>query len=262
MKILFIGTSAAWPLPRLNCQCQICTSKNPKDKRLRSTILINDSILVDCGPDFYHQARKILGKKISLIKYLFLTHSHPDHSFGLQDLHKIYNKDQPIKVFLYPSCKTDLDRIKSRGISFFISQYHKLTLSKMVKINHLTVTPFLVEHTNTKDTLGFLFKEKKLKMVYIPDFREIPKNSKKYLKEANLAILDGANIYPIALPGWGHMPIIESIKLAKKLKIKQVYYTHIGHGPRMFPHRKLEEFVQKLGGKNFHIAYDGLELII
>ena len=136
------------------------------------------------------------------------------------------------------------------------------TLGQTIELNSLEITGFLVDHSTSTKTHGFLIKEKSKKIIYAPDFRNIPKSSFKFLRNADLAIFDGSCFFPAGPARFGHMAMRESIKLAKKLKIKQVYYTHIGHGPRMNTHKVLEEKVQELGGKNFHIAWDGLEIMI
>ena len=263
MNIFFLGTSAGWPLPRLNCHCPICTSSDPKDKRLRPSILVNGRLQIDAGPDFYHQYQKFKNN-FSKLKYIFITHTHPDHYFGLWDLAQIYRR-QKIIVFISQNHKSKIvNGINETSINFLLSQSRKIfTHGQLIKLNtNFSITPFLVNHSTTTENYGFLFNENGQKAIYIPDLRTIPKSSLKFCRQVDLAILDGSNFEAAGPEHWGHLPIRESIRLAKKLKIKQVYYTHIGHGARMGIHQQLEEKVQKLGGKRFHLAWDGLELEI
>lgn len=258
MKILFLGTSSGWPLPRLGCHCKICTSKNPQDKRLRPSILINDSILIDAGPDIYHQLARY---RRYAIRHTLITHIHPDHYFGLWDVgHLMASK--PTIWLSAANLKAIIKRINDLTITFLLKKAKNFKHGEAIKINTLQITPFLVDHSAKTETYGFKIKEQVKTLVVIPDFRAVPSPSRKYVRGANLAIFDGSNLFPAGPKRWGHMAISESIPLAKKLKIKQVYYTHIGHGPKMKPHQQLEEFVQKHGGKNFHLAYDSLELTI
>src|SRR3989338_1096843 len=109
MKIKFLGTSAGWPLPRLGCKCQICTSKDPKDTRTRTQILVNDSILLDAGPDTYnHLIKKNLSQSLTSI---LVTHEHPDHILGFQDLTHLYNFKNKITLFVTKPVLTAIKRI-------------------------------------------------------------------------------------------------------------------------------------------------------
>lgn len=229
MEIFFLGTSAAWPLPRLKCACPICASTNPKDKRWRSSIIINKQILVDAGPDFYHQYQKF-PRQFTSLEYVFITHKHYDHVSGMHDLSKLNN------LKIYRSFKAD----------------------KTIKISScLSLKPILLKHSIKIKTYGFLITQNKTAVFYAPDFLEIPPEEQKYLQNVDLAILDGSSLYPAGL---NHMPITASGLLAKKLKFKQVFYTHIGHGRKMLTHTALENKIQKDFGRNFFVAWDGLEL--
>lgn len=258
MKILFLGTAAGWPLPRLGCQCKICSSIDPKDKRLRPSVLINDSLLIDCGPDFYHQILKIKDLRLSSI---FISHAHPDHYFGLWDLAKLYHQ-KPTLYLSSQNQKSILKRINDLTFTFLLKGAKNFQEGEVIKINNLKITPFSVDHSTNTETYGFQVTQKKKSLLYIPDFRKIPIQSKNFLKEATLAVFGGTSLYPAGPKRWGHMPIEKSIPLAKNLKIKTIYYTHIGHGPKSGPHQELENYLLKKGGRNFHIAYDGLELTI
>ena len=252
MKIKFLGTSSGWPLPRLGCRCKICTSPDPKDKRTRSSVLINDFLLIDCGPNFYDQFQHQDPTKISDV---FITHAHPDHVSGLWDL-KIYHKEKNLKLYI---SKVTHKKILNL-IHFAAPKIIFIKPDQKIKISNLNIIPFLVDHTSTTETLGFKIFEKK-SFVYIPDFRTIPRQSIKYCRRANILVLDGSSISPAGPKKWGHLPIKKSILLAKHFGAHQVYFTHIGHGPKSGTHQELEDFVQKKGGKTFHVAYDDLELV-
>ncbi len=271
MQILFLGTSAGWPLPRLNCRCQICSSKNPKDKRLRPSVLINKKILIDAGPDFYHQFQKY-AESLRQFSYLFISHLHPDHYFGLWDVAKIYQKNK-ITIFLSEKNQKDLlKRINDLSIKFLLQSAKTFKKEEVIKLTTTcSITPFAVDHSQNTETFGFLVKEvstgasrscrsRSGNLVYIPDFRSLPTKSLKYLRKIKLAIFDGSTFEPAGPDRFGHLPIKETIKLAQKLKIDQVYFTHIGHGLHLQPHRLLEKKLKMAGGKNFHLAYDGLNL--
>jgi len=258
MKILFLGTSAGWPLPRLGCNCKICTSKDPKDKRWRSSILINGSVLIDSGIDFYHQILRI---KCPALKTIFISHVHPDHYFGLWDAGHLMGS-KPTIYLSSENRKAIVKRINDLTITFLLREAKAFKNGEGIKLDNLEITPFLVDHSTNTETYGLQIVQNKKSLVYISDFRGIPKSSQKFCQNADILVLDGSNLKPAGPKHWGHMPIEKSIPLAKKLKAKNIYYTHIGHGPKSGTHQELENFVQKNGGKNFHVAYDGLELTI
>lgn len=229
MRITFLGTSAGWPLPRLGCKCEICKSRDPRDKRTRSQILIDREILLDAGPETYQH---LLRENPTKIKTVIITHKHHDHIAGLWDLAKIYNRKKPLVI------------IKSKG-----------KLEKF-KINSFNITLFPVIHSKSVPTCGVLIEKNGRKAVYAPDFREIPNASLKLLKSVDILIIGGSSL-GIKGRALGHETIEEGIVLGKKLAAKKVYFIHIGHSTGK--HEDLEKFV-KIKGANFHIPHDNLTL--
>lgn len=232
MRIKFLGTSAGWPLPRLGCRCEICTSIDPKDKRTRSQILIDETILCDAGPETYQH---LVGCDPTKIRVCIITHKHHDHLAGLWDLQKIYNLAQPIQI------------IKAKG---------KL---ERFKINSFSLTLFLVKHSESIPTCGILIEKDGKKVVYAPDFREMSKKSSEMVRGAKVLIIGGSSLTEKGRAK-GHQTIEEGIILAKNLKAKAVYFVHIGH--KTDKHKFLERYLRQKAGHNFHIAFDGQELLI
>ncbi len=255
MKILFLGTSAGWPLPRLGCDCSICRSQDPHDKRLRPSVLVNDSILIDASPDIYHQLTN-LKVDTSKISALLITHAHPDHIHGFYDLTHLYNRQIKKPKLIVP-----LDVLRG------LRQFHPLPLKpfqpEIVKPKTLfeyektKISFFPVEHSHLP-CYGLKLKKDKI-FVYLPDLRKLPKTEKKLVRDVHLLVLDGSSLGKKGQTRI-HQSIKEGIILAKELRPKLCYFTHIGHITGT--HQELEAFVQEQGGKNYHIAYDGLELEI
>ena len=255
MKIKFLGTSAGWPLPRLGCKCEICSSADPKDKRTRTQILIDDSVLLDAGPETYSHLLPL--NVAHQLKAVLISHAHPDHILGLWDLPHIYGREENDidKIQLYVT-QSVLVNIKSTFFSQF--QPIKVSVEKPnipFSIGHALATYFPVIHGKTA-AFGIKYKDPKI-IAYIPDFNRILPSSQKVIRDSHLLIIDGSSLGKVGQSP-GHISINDGIQIAKNLKAKQVYFVHIGH--KTGTHRYLGEYLRKNAGRNFHIAYDGLEI--
>lgn len=248
MIIKFLGTSAAWPLPRLGCNCQVCSSLDPKDKRGRSAILIDNFILIDAGPDIYKQ---LINNNPEKLDSVLITHHHPDHILGIHDLGHIYNRNSPLKIF---SPKPVINQIKAK-FDYNLNPLKLIPVNEQeaFQIGNYKVTFFPVEHVK-QSTYGIKVKMGKF-LAYIPDIAKLPKKSADEIKDCHLLIIDGSSLDKIGHTK-SHITIIDGINLSKKIKAKLTYFTHLGH--KIKPHFELETIVKKLGGKSFNIAYDGL----
>jgi phosphoribosyl 1,2-cyclic phosphate phosphodiesterase len=253
MKIKFLGTSAGWPLPRLGCNCEICTSKDPKDKRTRTQILINDSILLDAGPDTYNH---LIKNNPANIKYLLLSHTHLDHILGLWDISHIYNKDHKINLVITQEVLNGLRKIPDLLLIQFkvtvVKPFRKIELDK-----NTTAEFFPVEH-GRKPTFGIKIKSGKV-LAYIPDLNRILPSSQKVIQDSHILIIDGSSLNKIGQVA-SHVSIDDGVVIAKKLQAKKTYFVHLGH--KTGTHQFLENYLNQNAGPNFHIAYDDLDLQI
>lgn len=255
MKILFLGTSAGWPLPRLGCNCKLCLSKDPKDKRTRPAILVNETILVDAPPDIYHQLITH-GVDTRKIKALVLTHAHPDHILGFYDLTHLYNREEKEpKLITTQEVLNGLRLVHRWPIAPFKPEI--ITPPEMIEFEKVKIGLFPVEHSRLP-CFGVKMKGKGV-FVYLPDIKRLPKSKRRPLRDVDLLVLDGSSLGKHGQTRI-HQSIEEGIRLAHDLKPKKVYFTHIGHITGT--HEELEDFVIKEGGRNFHVAYDGLELTL
>jgi len=250
MTIKFLGTSAGWPLPRLGCNCEICASNDPRDRRLRPSLLVNNFLLVDPGPDIYHQ---LIENSPQKLKAILVTHAHPDHVLGFYDLTHIYNKEGKLKIFAPQEVINGIKKHFEFPMMNFI--FIPTQPAESFELDRLKITYFEVEHTK-RPCFGVKIKGEKL-VSYIPDFRKIPKSSQAVCRSSDILILDGSSLGSKGQV-FSHISVIDAISLAKSLKPKKVYFTHLGH--MTGKHAGLEEFVQEKGDPKFHISYDGLEL--
>lgn len=222
MTIKFLGTSSVEAIPREDCNCAQCGSADKKDKRLRSSILIENDILIDAGPDILKQLSEA---QIRNLRAVLITHDHQDHIGGIRDVLK-NNRDV---------------------------QIIKLKASQHFKLNGIDFYAFKVRHSKLIPTVGVEIDN----LVYIPDFADLEWVT-KYLKESEIAILDGS---VFGRNFGGHLSINETIAETRSLSnLKKIYFTHNGHTRKT--HQEMEKLVQSLGDTRYQVAYDGLEIKI
>jgi phosphoribosyl 1,2-cyclic phosphate phosphodiesterase len=220
--IKFLGTSSGEPIPRPGDDCEQCLSTDKKDKRLRSSLLINKKILIDAGPDILKQLRK---NQIENLELVLITHDHYDHVTGIKDLLKIKRNLEIIR--LKPG-----QHFKWEGLEFYA---------------------FKVRHSNVVTTVGLEIGS----LIYIPDAADLDL-AEKYLKESKIAVLDGS---VLNRSFDGHLAINEAINQTKNLRnLRKIYFTHNGH--TRVTHKEMVKTVKALGDDRYCLAYDGLELNI
>jgi len=221
LKIKFLGTSSVEAIPREGCQCIQCQSRDKKDKRRRSAILVNSRILIDAGPDILKQ---LTTSQIKNLDSVITTHEHEDHIGGLKYLLKSQRNLRIIRM--KPG-----QHFKLLGVDFFA---------------------FKVLHSKMAITIGLIIDNR---LAYIPDSSSLD-SALKYLNDVDIAILDGS-IFERSFGG--HLAMKDTIVVTKPMKnLKKIYFTHNGHNRR--PHKEMIKLIQGLGDKRYLLAYDGLEL--
>lgn len=254
MKLKFLGTGTSQGVPVIGCSCEVCTSGNPKDSRLRSSVMIttdeDQKILIDCGPDFRQQ---MLTNQEDRVDITLLTHEHNDHVIGLDDMRPLIfktGKDIP----LYCSSRV-ADEVKNRfPYAFADEKYpgapafelHEIE-NKPFRVVDTEITPIEVIHFKIP-VLGYKFK----KLAYITDAGFISETEKEKLKNLDVLIL---NCIRKSDPHPAHFILPDVIKLFEELKPEKLFLTHISH------HLGLHDVEDKLLPSGMHLAYDGLEII-
>lgn len=250
VEITFLGTGTSHGIPVLTCDCAVCNSSNPKNKRTRSSLWIREndtSILIDTATEFRIQA---LDAKIDRVDGVLYTHCHADHVFGFDDLRvfsKLTQKSIPIygnastmnefqEVFSYVFRKTQ----KGGGKP----QVDPIVIQEEFQINDLTVQPIPVFHGNLP-ILGYRIDD----LAYLTDCNYIPPASMELLQGLDTLILGVVRHKPHST----HMHVQQAIDLIEELQVSHAYFTHISH---LLEH---EETNRKLPAK-VSLAYDGLKI--
>lgn len=251
MEITFLGTGTSQGMPIIGCDCPICASQDPRDKRLRSSIHIQlngKSIVVDTGPDFRYQ---ILRAKISRLDAIFFTHEHKDHVAGLDDIRPFnYLKNNIPDVFCTDAVEKALRRDyyyafeepKYPGVPEF--NLHRIENTPF-KYAGETIIPIQVMHYKMP-VLGFRIQN----FAYITDANFIAEAEFEKLKNLDVLVLNALR----RTEHISHFSLAQAIEVIEKIKPKKAYLTHISH--QLDFHEKLlaelPPFIEP--------AYDGLVL--
>jgi phosphoribosyl 1,2-cyclic phosphate phosphodiesterase len=253
LKITFLGTGTSTGIPMIGCSCAVCTSLNPKDKRLRSSILVESlttTVVVDTTPDFRCQMLRIHNTKLDAVLF---THPHKDHIAGLDDI-RAYNFFQRQPMDVYANALT-AEALKREFAYVFadkrypgIPQINLQTIDETpFEIGDINIQPFTVWH-HKMPVFGFRFG----KFTYITDANKIDNPVKEKLKGSDVIVLNALrNEQHIS-----HFTLNEAIALVEELQIPNAYFTHISH--QLGKH----DDVEKTLPPGIHLGYDGLVLTI
>jgi len=228
-EIVFLGTGTSIGVPVIGCHCDVCTSSDPKNKRLRSSILVRSpegALVVDTGPDFRQQC---LREKITHLDAAIFTHAHTDHIIGFDDLRRFtVGNDATIDIYANRCC---LDRLE-RCFDYIFSG-ENIYYGYLKPVPHLItgpfcvcaweITPLAVGHGKV-DTLGFHFQSKSgIRFAYIPDAKTLSEQALKQIQDIPILILDGLQMSGHST----HLSIPEAVEIALQVRARQVWLTHM-----------------------------------
>ncbi len=235
----------------IGCDCEVCTSTDKKDNRLRSSILVESpytKLVIDTGPDFRYQ---MLRQKVKHLDAVLFTHPHKDHLAGLDDI-KAFNYFAKKPMDIYADSLTEEALRRDFHYAFADNKYpgipelnlNTITLDPFI-IGDIPVTPILVWHLKMP-VMGFRFG----KFTYITDANKIDDTEKGKIKGSEALVLNALHKEKHI----SHFTLEEAIAMTQELKIPAAYFTHISH--QLGCHADIEAELPE----GIHLAYDGLEL--
>lgn len=284
MKLYFLGTGTSSGVPQIGCNCAVCRSDDARDRRLRTSAMLQTDdhrlILIDCGPDFRQQmlrfvaehpmeacrkrlpyarsniaesaAAKAYHYRVPLIDAVLLTHEHYDHVGGLDDL-RPFSALQSVKICAAPEVAKSI----RKNLFYCFSEHpypgsphltmHEVNDCSPFSIGNLDVVPVRVMHGRLP-ILGFRFG----RLAYITDMSAIEEGEMQKLCGTETLVVNALRHEPHPT----HQSLREAVEFAQRVEARNTYLIHMSHGAG------LQSESESVLPENVHFAYDGLEIDI
>lgn len=256
MKVTILGSGTSQGVPIIGCNCDVCRSNDFRDKRLRTSILIEENgcnICIDAGPDFRYQMIRAGVKHLDTI---LITHEHKDHIGGLDDVRPfIFLQKKPMTIYASLEAQEEIKREYSYAFMDNENKYPgspsfeliDIIDGKKIEINGIIIEPIAMKHF-TLTSYAFRIGN----FGYVTDLSELSEDAFNRLYGIEYIIIEALRHEK----HYSHISLSEAIDIAKRLKVKKAWFTHIGHsmGKASVVNPTLPE--------NMMLAYDGLEIII
>ena len=252
MKVTFLGTGTSQGIPIIGSDHPVCLSENPKDKRLRVSVMVqwdDYTYIIDCGPDFRQQ---MLANDVKKIDGILFTHEHADHIMGLDDIRPFFFRQGDIPIYGHERVLNSL-RIKFDYVFATENRYpgapsvkeNRIKNNHSIKLGNLNVIPINVFHDQLQ-VFGFRFNN----FAYLTDVKTVPDEEMSKLKGLDVLVINALRIEP----HYSHFNLEEALAFVKIVKPKKAYFTHISH--LLGFHDEIEKQLPK----NVFLAYDNLPL--
>jgi phosphoribosyl 1,2-cyclic phosphate phosphodiesterase len=251
-KITFLGTGTSQGVPLIGCDCDVCLSDDTRDKRLRTSIMIERGdtvVVIDSGPDFRQQ---MLREKVKKLDGLVFTHEHKDHIAGMDDIRAFnFINKKPVDVYCTKQVETALRREFFYAFENDYPGVPELNIynfnDEAFTIGDITLLPIKVFHAQL-EIRGFRIGD----FTFITDANFISEKEKKKIEGSKVMVINALrrNFHPT------HFNLDQALLLLDELKIEQGYLIHLSH--QMGKHELVSS---ELPAQRF-VAYDGLQLIL
>lgn len=250
LKVTFLGTGTSQGVPVIGSTHPVCLSENPKDKRLRVSVLLSwgdYNYVIDCGPDFRQQ---MLTNNVDTLNGVLFTHEHADHTAGIDDIRPYFFRQGDIPIYAH---KRVIESLKKR-FDYIFADENRYPGAPAVSINEVKnnvdfmiggeeIIPVEADH-NRLSVFGFRLKD----FTYLTDVKRINENEIAKIKNTKVLVVNALRIEP----HHSHFNLEEALEFIHKVEPETAYLTHISHL------LGFHDEVEKKLPKNVHLAYDNL----
>lgn len=251
IKAVFLGTGTSQGVPVVACNCEVCSSSNSRDKRLRSSLLVQThgkTIVIDAGPDFRQQ---MLREEVRRLDAILLTHEHVDHIFGLDDI-RSYNwiQNHPMEIYAEKRVQDAIKRI----FNYVFADYKYPGIPKMklrdvenkpFAIDSIAITPIRCYH-HKLPVFGYRIGD----LTYITDTNSIHAEEIEKIEGSKILIINALRKEKHI----SHFNLNEALQIIERVNPQKAYLTHISHNFGTY-----DQISQELP-ENVFMAYDGLQI--
>jgi phosphoribosyl 1,2-cyclic phosphate phosphodiesterase len=254
LKVTFLGTGTSQGVPVIGSTHPVCLSDNPKDKRLRVSVLLSwdkFNFVIDCGPDFRQQ---MLTNNVTKLDGILFTHEHADHTAGLDDIRPYFFRQGDIPIYAHERVAASL---KKRFDYIFADENRypgapAVTLNLIennqdISIGNTLITPIDVDH-NRLQVFGFRIKD----FTYLTDVKRINATEIEKIKGSKILVVNALRDES----HHSHFNLKEALDFVKKVQPETAYFTHISH--LLGFHDEVERKLPP----NVHLAYDNLVITV
>ena len=245
-----LGSGTSMGVPTIGCNCTVCSSSDPRDRRTRPSVLIQYAdkvVLIDTTPDFREQA---IREKIRQLDAVLYTHAHADHILGLDDLRPLsYHRPNKIPLYARPEAAALLRNmfryIFDADYKFGgLAQVELKTIDGPIELFGAQFDPVKIMHGDAA-IIGFRFGA----TAYLTDFSEIPEESFAQLEDLDILFLDALRHKPHPT----HSTVENSLRIVERVRPKRAFFTHICHD---LPHEATNASLPP----HVRLSYDGMKL--
>jgi len=251
LKITVLGSGTSVGVPTLGCHCEVCTSADPRDNRLRPSVVVTYAgrrVLIDTTPDFRAQA---LRARLDRVDAVLFTHAHFDHIMGLDDLRPFnFRQKERIPIYASPETMASIERVFQY---IFDGKEKESNVARLdprligdgaIELFGLEFLPVPVRH-GSQTIFGFRFGA----AAYLTDHSAIPETSMDLLGGLDVLFLDALRYKPHAT----HSTVSRSLETVERLAPRRAFFTHICHD---LGHERAESMLPP----HVRLAYDGMEI--
>ncbi len=254
MKITFLGTGTSQGIPVIGSKHPVCLSNDPKDKRLRVSVLLSwddYNYVIDCGPDFRQQ---MLTHNVAKLDGILFTHEHADHTAGIDDIRPYFFRQGDIPIYAHERV---VESLKIR-FDYIFADEDRYPGAPAVEVNQIeNDLPFEIggqlaipinAYHNRLQVFGFRIKD----FTYLTDVKSVDDKEIDKLKGTNILVINALR----KEPHHSHFNLEEALDFIAKVKPEKAYLTHISH------FLGFHDEVEKELPKNVHLAFDNLQINI